>query len=85
MKQCLTTNEVCKVKKCKVCTFDTCKEVFNMLDIQERNTRKEQLEKLKRNLPGQCKNCSFLEVIDLKNMKVKCFYRAKNKCLIKER
>lgn len=83
MKQCLITNEVCKTKKCKVCTFDSHKEVLNMLDIQEKHIRKEQIEKLKRNLPEQCKNCSFLEVLDLKSMKVKCFYRIKD-CILKE-
>lgn len=82
MKQCLITNEVCKIKKCKVCTYNSCKEVLNMLDIQEKHIRKKQLEKLKRNLPEQCRNCSFLEVLDLKNTKVKCFYRIK-RCMLK--
>lgn len=83
MKECLITNEVCIRKKCKICTFDTNKEVLNMLEIQERNIRKEQLEKLNKNLPEQCKNCSFLEVLDLKHMKVKCFYRVKEGCILK--
>ncbi len=53
-----------------------------LLDIQERNIEKEQLNKLKEHLPKQCKNCSFLEIIDLKNMKVKCFYRVTDKCIL---
>lgn len=85
MKECLITNKICPFnnRKCKVCYLDECKEVMRMLDIQERNIRKEQLERLRSNLPEQCEHCPHLEVIDLKNMKVKCFYRVKNKCLLK--
>ena len=84
MKQCLITNEVCKTKKCKVCTFDSCKEVIKMLDIQDKYIRKERLAWLKKELPKECKNCSHLEIIDLKNMKVRCFYRIKD-CILKEK
>ena len=52
-----------------------------MLDIQEKNIERELMYKLKESLPEQCKNCSFLEVIDLKHQKVRCFYLPKNECL----
>ena len=54
-----------------------------MLDIQEKNIQKEKLQRLKRNLPEQCRNCSFLEIIDLDHLEVKCFYKIKEKCILK--
>lgn len=83
--RCLETNEVCSNtnKRCKECKLDDCKEVLQMIDIQEKNYIKEQLQRLKKNLPEQCKNCSFLEVINLDKMEVRCFYRVKDKCTLK--
>ena len=80
--RCLETNEVCSNtnKKCKECYLDSC---YKVLDIQEKNYRKEQLQRLKKHLPEQCKNCSFLEVINLEKMEVRCFYRVKDKCTLK--
>ena len=85
MKECLITNKVCSEsnRKCKICAFSDCKEVLNMLDVQEKYINKERLQKLKRNLPEQCKNCSFLEVINLEKQKIRCFYRAKDRCILK--
>ena len=85
MKECLITNKVCSEsnRKCKICAFSGCKEVLNMLDVQEKYINKERLQKLKRNLPEQCKNCSFLEVINLEKQKVRCFYRKKDRCILK--
>ena len=60
MLDCIKTNEIClNKKKCKVCKFDTWKEVSGMLDIQERNIERELRYNLIKNLPEQCKNCSF--------------------------
>ena len=56
------------MKKCKNCKLDDCKEVLNMLEIQERNIQKEKLNRLKKRLPEQCKDCSFLEIINLDKM-----------------
>ena len=83
MLKCLETNKICSSsnKKCKECKLDTCKGIINMIDIQEENIRKEKIEKLNKQLPEQCRNCSFLEIIDLNRQKVKCFYLVKNKCL----
>ena len=85
MEKCLITNEICSNtnKKCKTCKLDECNEVFNMLDIHEKNIQKEQLDRLKRKLPEQCRNCSFLEIINSEHYKVKCFYKIKNKCILK--
>ncbi len=43
----------------------------------------ENMRKLKKDLPEQCKNCSFLEIINLRESKVFCPYRIKERCLIK--
>lgn len=67
-------------KKCKICKFDTCKEVINMLEIQERNIRKEKIRKMKQEVPEQCRNCSFLE---FKENTVYCFYKKKDGCMLK--
>ena len=82
---CLKDNKVCSNtnRRCKECVFDECKEVIKMEEEIQKYEDLDKLEKLNKELPEQCKNCSFLEVIDLKNMKVKCFYRVKNECLIK--
>lgn len=81
MLDCIKTNKICERRKCKVCKFDNCREVIEMLDVQEKNINRELRYNLIKNLPEQCKNCSFLEVIDLKNQKVRCFYLPKNECL----
>ena len=83
MLDCMITNKICsnQNKKCKICKFDTCKEVIEMIDIQEKNINRELRCNLIENLPEPCKKCPFLEIIDLKNQKVKCFYLPKNECL----
>lgn len=81
--ECLITNEVCpnSNKKCKECILDECKGALIMLEIQEKNIRKEELNRIKKQLPNECKNCNMFEVVD--NNKVKCFYRMNNKCILK--
>lgn len=83
--KCLLTNEVCSNtnKRCKECNLDDCKKVLQMIDIQEKNIRLEQMDRLKKWLPEECKNCSHLEIINLNRMKVRCFYRIKEKCVLK--
>ena len=83
--ECLKTNKICSSsnRKCKVCFLDECRRTLDMIDTQERIIKQEQLERLNRYLPERCKNCSFLEVIDIKSMKVKCFYRMKEECILR--
>lgn len=85
MEQCLIDNKVCPNgnKKCKVCKFDSCEEVLNMIEEEQKYEDNWKLKQIKDSLPEQCKNCSFLEVIDLDNQVVRCPYLVKNKCLIK--
>lgn len=85
MEQCLIDNKVCPNgnKKCKVCKFDSCEEVLNMIEEEQKYEDNWKLKQIKDSLPEQCKSCSFLEVIDLDNQIVRCPYLVKNKCLIK--
>ena len=82
---CLKDNKVCSNtnKRCKECVFDECKEVIKMDEEIQKYEDLDKLEKLNKELPEQCKNCSFLEVIDLRKQKVYCPYMIKDKCLIK--
>lgn len=84
MLPCLITNEVCSntSKKCKACTFDSCKEVIKMNEEQMKYEERDKLIRIKKLLPEQCKSCSFLEVINLDKKKVYCPYLIKNECLI---
>ena len=85
MIQCLIDNKICPNgnKKCKVCKFDSCEEVLDMIDEEQKYKDNDKLKQIKNELPEHCKNCSFLEVIDLDNQVVRCPYLVKNKCLIK--
>lgn len=85
MLPCIKSKEVCSNtnKKCKECVFDECKEVINMNEEEQKYEDLENMRKLKKDLPEQCKNCSFLEVINLRKGKVYCPYRIKERCLIK--
>ena len=83
--KCLDTGKVCSNtnKKCKECMLDECRGVFKMLEIQEKHIREEQLERLNKYLPKECVNCPHLEIINLRNMEVRCFYKVKDKCTLK--
>ena len=82
---CLETNKICGEQniKCKQCKLNDCREVINMIETQEDREDRFKLKCIKAQLPEQCKNCSFLEVIDLRKQKVYCPYMIKDKCLIK--
>lgn len=84
MIQCLINNKICPNtnKKCKNCVFDDCKEVINMEEEQMKYERKDKLNKIKKQLPEQCKNCSFLEIININQGKVRCPYMI-NRCILK--
>lgn len=85
MVQCLIDNKICsnKNKKCKVCKFDSCEEALNMIEEEQKYKDNDKLKQIKKELPEQCKNCSFLEVTSLREGKVFCPYRIKERCLIK--
>ena len=82
---CLKDNKVCSNtnKRCKECVFDECKEVIKMDEEIQKYEDLEKLDKLNKELPEQCKNCSFLEVINLDKKIVYCPYMIKDKCIIK--
>lgn len=81
--KCLETNEVCTVKKCKQCKFDTCKEVIKMIETQEEREDRIAIKKLKEDLPEECKKCTIINILDPKNEKVYCPYRINDKCVLK--
>lgn len=84
MEQCLINNKVCseRNKKCKECKLDDCKRVIQMIEDEEKYIDIGNMIRLKRDLPEQCRNCSFLIITNLKKEKVYCPYRIKDKCLI---
>ena len=85
MVQCLIDNKICPNgnKKCKVCKFDSCEEVLEMIDEKQKYEDIARLKQIKNELPEQCKNCSFLEITNLREGKVFCPYRNNERCLIK--
>lgn len=85
MVRCLIDNKICPNgnKKCKVCKFDSCEEVLEMIDEKQKYEDIAKLKQIKSGLPEQCKDCSFLEITNLRENKVFCPYRIKERCLIK--
>lgn len=85
MEQCLIDNKVCTFQgqKCKECKLDDCRKVIEMIETQEGREDKWKRKLIDVQLPEQCKDCSFLEVINLDKQIVRCAYLVKNKCLIK--
>ncbi len=84
MEECLITKKLCSSinQKCKVCKLDDCKEVLRMIDEEERKIEERKLEKLKRRLPLRCRNCCFLEIINIEKQEVRCFYKTKKSCIL---
>lgn len=85
MVQCLIDNKICsnENKKCKVCKFDSCEEALNMIEEEQKYKDNDKLKQIKNELPEQCQECSFLKVINLREGKVFCPYRIKERCLTK--
>lgn len=85
MEQCLIDNKVCPAtnKRCKNCSLDDCKRTIEMIETQEEREEKWKRKLINVQLSEQCKNCSFLEVINLDEQIVRCPYRIKERCLIK--
>lgn len=85
MEQCLIDNKICSEqnRKCKNCKLDDCRRTIQMIEDEQKWIDKNNLEKLRNRLPEECKDCSFLEIVNLTKQKVHCAYRIKNKCLLK--
>lgn len=75
--ECLETNKICTVKKCKVCILDNCKETLRMIDYNEKRLYEKKMNLIREQLPIICCNCSFLEIIDLDKQIVRCPYMIK--------
>lgn len=85
MVRCLIDNKICSNgnKKCKVCKFDSCEEVLDMIEEEQKYKDNDKLKQIKNELPEQCRNCSFLVITNLREGKVFCPYMIKERCLIK--
>ena len=53
------------------------------IDMYLKEEEKSNLDYIKENLPEQCKNCSFLIVVDSSKHKVRCPYMIKDRCIVK--
>lgn len=86
MERCLETNVVCSNtnKQCKNCKLDECKNTFKMIDRIEEKEYDFKIEKIKAQLPKDCKECSLLQILNLDKQLVYCPYRLKERCLLKE-
>ncbi len=61
MEQCLIDNKICSEqnKKCKECKLDDCRRTMQMIEEEQKYTDRDNLRKLREQLPKQCRNCSF--------------------------
>lgn len=55
-----------------------------MIEDEEKYENISLMEKLKRSLPVECRECAQLKIINLRQQKVYCPYRIKDKCIIKK-
>lgn len=85
--KCIEKGEICPEhnRQCKQCKLDECKEVIHMIEEEQKYTDKDNLEKLIKQLPEECKNCSMLEIINIAKKEVYCAYRIKERCLLLEK
>lgn len=86
MEQCLIDNKVRSEqnKKCKVCKLNSHEEVLQMIEDEEKYENISLMEKLKRSLPTECRECAQLKIINLRQQKVYCPYIIKDKCIMKK-
>lgn len=86
MEQYLIDNKVCAEgnKKCKICKLDDCRRTIEMIEDEERYIDIGYMNKLKKSLPEECRDCTIYKVINLRQQKVYCPYRLKDRCIIKE-
>lgn len=83
--KCLEDNKICPLNnlKCKECVLLDCKNTLALIEEVQEMERKKKDFKTERDLKlfyPECYKCPFLEV--LKEDKIRCSYRVKNKCLI---
>lgn len=83
--KCLEDNKICPLNnlKCKECALLDCKNTLALIEEVEKMERKKKEKVSDREMRlfyPECYKCPFLEV--LKENKVRCSYRVKNKCLI---
>ena len=85
MEKCLIDNKICSIqfRRCKTCKLDNCRESIKILDKQQKKESDRKLKRIIEQLPEQCKNCAFLEIIDITKQTVHCPYMLKN-CILKE-
>ena len=83
--ECLETGKICPTNnlKCKQCKLEDCRRVIEMIDYDEKRLYEKKLKLIREQLPINCRDCSFLEVINLDKQVVRCAYLVKDKCLIK--
>ena len=83
--KCLKNNKVCSEqnKICKNCKLDNPRLTNSIINNYEKKIAKRKLEQIINELPNECKNCNFIQIIDLRKKKVYCPYRIKDKCIIK--
>ena len=83
--KCLETGKICPANnlKCKYCKLDECRSVLEMIEYDEKRLYKKKLKLIREQLPINCRDSSFLEVINLDKPVVRCAYLVKDKCLIK--
>ena len=53
-----------------------------MIETQEEREEKWKRKLINVQLPEQCENCSFLEIIDLDKQIVRCPYRINERCVL---
>lgn len=85
MEQCLIDKKICSNtnRKCKICKLDTCRGVLKMIEDEQYYEDLDRLRRIKQELPSECQGCSFLEIINLREQKVHCPYRIKERCILK--
>ena len=85
MSECLVEDRICSEqnRRCKECHLRNCKEKIKVLEEEQKNEELYQLVKLKKQLPKQCRNCSFLTIVNLKRGIVYCPYMIKV-CMIQD-
>lgn len=84
MEECLYTEKICSFinQKCKICKLDECKNTIKMCDMKIKKDKLKKMNQLKKELPEQCKNGSFLEILNINDKKVYCPYKLKERCVI---
>lgn len=85
MEQCLIDNKVCAEgnKKCKICKLDDSRRTVQMIEDEQKYIDIGYMNKLKKSLPDECKQCTIYKVTNLRKMKVYCPYRLKDRCILK--